>query len=192
MPHHYVYYLHAENQLVYIGRSDNPRRRQALFKKRTGIATSLGICQRFTLFQDAADAEIKAILKHRPKFNKKVISSAGTLGRARTAEERLRISIGNTGNAGCAHFKGKKHTDETLAKMSKSQQGHPVSDETKEKIRQARLGNTFRLGKKHSPEAKANMRAARQARSKQTIKEIYGNEKKSGSQGNPREGGFSF
>jgi G:T-mismatch repair DNA endonuclease (very short patch repair protein) len=48
----------------------------------------------------------------------------------------------------------KKYSDEACRKMSISQMGHPVSEQTKRKISESAKGNKYRLGKKHSKETK--------------------------------------
>ena len=57
--------------------------------------------------------------------------------------------------------RGKKHTEETKLKMSRSQKGHPVSAEQREKLRQARLGKpSFMKGKHFSDEVRQRNREA--------------------------------
>lgn len=70
----------------------------------------------------------------------------------------------NTGTAAGAAFLGRRHTEEARRKMSEIQKRraalHPVSDETKEKIRQANLG------KKYSLETRKKVSAAFRGRGK--------------------------
>lgn len=78
----YVYYLLAADtgDLLYIGRSPEPKRRKAAFQKLHHVLTVMGTCQRFSTFEDACRAEVKAIQKHRPPFNRQVVSSPGAYG----------------------------------------------------------------------------------------------------------------
>lgn len=70
-----------------------------------------------------------------------------------TDETKLKHSISAMGKN-----KGKKHTIETIKKMSIANSGRIHSDETKEKIRIGNLGNKNNLGKKHSEETLIKMR----------------------------------
>lgn len=87
----------------------------------------------------------------------KAAIGAGNVGRTATAETRAKLSAFRTGkpnpavskaNLGrvcspetrakkSANWKGRTHSAETKAKMSAVQKGHPVSDATREKMRQA-------------------------------------------------------
>jgi len=89
-------------------------------------------------------------------------------GKKLTAEQIEKIRVSNLGKN-----LGKKATEETKAKMSaaqKSVQRKPLSEETKEKIRQSLLGRKMPesdkakhasfTGKKHSEESKAKIKAS--------------------------------
>lgn len=77
--------------------------------------------------------------------------------RARASEEtRRKMSLSHT---------GKKHSEESIKRMSKVQKGHPISDETREKISSAHIGkghsedtkkklSELGKGRKHTPEEK--------------------------------------
>jgi hypothetical protein len=68
-----------------------------------------------------------------------------------TIEKMSRRAAG-AGNA----FHGRKHSEESRMKMSKTRTGHPVSDETRRKMSESRQG--FR----HTDESKAKLSIARQ------------------------------
>ncbi|MBV5348897.1 GIY-YIG nuclease family protein [bacterium] len=56
--------------------------------------------------------------------------------------------------------KGKKHTPETIKKMSIASTGQRHSDEFKEKLRIRNIGNKYNVGRKHSEETLGKMRLA--------------------------------
>lgn len=123
---HRVYYLFdpETDQLLYIGRTCNLRERLRYFKKRTGISPVLGVCQRFTDFDEACAAELRAIENHHPKLNRRMISTRGFLGKhtmlgvPKTRETRMRMR--------------KPKSEEHRASMRK-----PKSPEHKAKLQQA-------------------------------------------------------
>ncbi|KKL04315.1 hypothetical protein LCGC14_2617300, partial [marine sediment metagenome] len=71
-----------------------------------------------------------------------------------------RINMKNRNSKG-QFIKGHKHTEEALEKNRIWHIGNRRSEETKEKIRLATLGNTSHLGYNHSPEAIEKMRKKR-------------------------------
>lgn len=82
---------------------------------------------------------------------------AGKQRAARFTALRLahpKVNIPKKSNIGNTYSLGLKRSDETKAKMSKAAMGHIVSEETREKLRQANLG------KKISPEAKRKISEA--------------------------------
>lgn len=130
---HYVYYLMdaATGELLYIGRSNNPKHRRFAFMKRTGREVIFGISQRFADFARSQAAELKAIKEHRPPFNKHLVSSPGNLGsvallgRKLTAEHKQKIGAASLGHP---------VTAEVRAAIAAKLLGHPVSEETRRKI----------------------------------------------------------
>ena len=146
----FVYYLLAESsgELLYVGRSNQPRVRQTSFHRRTGVRTVMGVCQRFSEFSKACKAELVAIQKHRPPFNKVLVSSAGSLGLSIpqstfTKEKRSRSLAGkpkteeHKNNMSKAHL-GKVFTEEHRKKISHAKQN--ISNETRAKIGAASKG----------------------------------------------------
>lgn len=131
----YVYYLHcaATGQLLYIGRSDRPKQRQAAFHALHHVLTEMGLKQRHSTFEEACAAEVKAIEKHRPPYNKLTCSSRGALGYRHDAARINRISE-------AASY---PRSEATKLKMSK-----PKTEETKAKMR-----------KPKSPEHRAKLAA---------------------------------
>jgi group I intron endonuclease len=92
----------------------------------------------------------------------------GVKGRKLTSEQIEKIKVSNKGKN-----LGKKHSEETLQKMSaahKARPRKPMSEDTKEKIRQSLLGRKMPesekqkhasfLGCKHTEETKAKIRAS--------------------------------
>ena len=84
-------------------------------------------------------------------FNVAKSSTAPTLGRKHTDETKAKMS---------ATKRGKKKSPETLAKMSASNKGRKVSAETRAKMSAVKKGkpsNCDRTGMKHSQETKAKL-----------------------------------
>lgn len=100
----------------------------------------------------------------------------GNIGKKRSDETKRRMSIAKLGNT---NMLGKKHSEDTKAKMKKSKSEEikgkkrkPMSEETKEKIRQKNIGRVVpeerkerirqsSLGKPKSEEHKENMRKSK-------------------------------
>ena len=143
-PKVWVYYLLDPDTktILYIGRSFHPKKRKLVFERRNGRATEFGLFQRHANLESASKAEVKAIAKHWPPYNKHLVSS-----------------LGNTGNAGEFH-----HSAETRRQMRNSHLGQKHRTETKEKIRTAALGNKARLGKLHTEATKKKIRESLLAR----------------------------
>lgn len=137
---HKVYYLldAATEELLYIGRSPHPQQRLYRFRAKHGREVTLGLCQRYRSFAAAQEAERAAIKKHAPPFNKKVMSATGMLGKTQTAETRAKIQSALIG--------GRR------------------SDQTRQRVSQARKGRPTNLGKKWPPEVIARMSAAAKLR----------------------------
>ncbi len=128
---YYVYYLldPTTGNILYIGRSSNPRSRHVAFSRRTGITTVQGLMQRYSDFTASCFAEHFAIAKHKPPFNKIPISSTG--------------------------FLNQRHPEEAKEPISKKNKGHPTPPEMRAKISAALLGRPptkGMTGKKHKPE----------------------------------------
>lgn len=133
---HYVYYLLDPDteDLLYIGRSNRPLHRLYSFVKKKGRQAKLGVCQRHRDLIAASKAELKAINKYWPPYNKQLISSFGSLGkstlRGRTLSDEHKAKIGHS-------VKGHVVTEETRAKIRAKLLGHAVSQETRDKIGRA-------------------------------------------------------
>ena len=159
---YFVYYLldPVTKDLLYIGRSNRPSVRQRAFHSKTGLSTELGPCQRFSDFDSACQAELRAIKKHLPPFNKSVQSSKGRYGKTGipiTDWHRKRLSEAHT---------GKVVSEETRSKQRSAMLGRKLSPETKAKVAAANLG------KKQSPETiSKRMAAIARTRSISTNKE---------------------
>lgn len=151
---YYVYYLHNERgQLLYIGRSHAPVGRRDAFQRKHKIQVMLGICQRFTDFDRACDAERMAITNHRPPFNVKVMSSHGMLGQKHSAETRAKI--------GEAHA-GKTQSEAAKKKMSEAAMGRPSPFKGRKQTAEAKAHlSKIATGRKHSEESKKKMSASR-------------------------------
>ena len=108
---------------------------------------------------------------------------AAQLGKTLSPETRAKLSAARRGNKNAVGNKiwvGRKHSEESKAKMSASLSGRRPSEETRKKMsaaqtgrkhseqsraamHAAQLGNQKWLGKKHTPETRAKMAAARTA-----------------------------
>jgi len=118
----YVYYLHCAEtgELLYIGRSDNPKGRQRAFHDLHHKLTVMGMKQRHSTFEAACAAELTAIARHRPPYNKLLASGAGAFGYKHTPEALARMRSAAS----------KPKSEATRKRMSQ-----PKSEETKAKMR---------------------------------------------------------
>lgn len=156
LQHYFVYYLldPESGQVIYVGRSHRPKKRKTMFEWKYEVTTTLGVCQRFTNFEKACEAEREAIRTHRPKYNKKVTSSAGrlgvpasditkhkigaaNLGRKLSEVAKKKISIAKAGKPGT--WIGRHHSNESRAKISIGHLGKKDSTTTKELKRKSAL-----------------------------------------------------
>ncbi len=166
---HYVYYLRdaVTDELLYIGRSNKPQNRKASFIRRTGMSVVFGIPQRFTDFDKACDAELKAIKRHQPPYNVKLISSNGRLGHQCSPEYREKLSIALKGRIGT--MTGKQHSAETKNKISNSNLGRigtrigaKLTEAHKEILRKSATGRpSWAKGKPQKPEHTEKIRQAK-------------------------------
>jgi predicted GIY-YIG superfamily endonuclease len=157
MAHYYVYYLlDPETQdLLYIGRSNNTKQRQSAFFCKNKRVTTLGISQRFQTFSEACEAELLAIEKHRPVYNKNLVSSVGHFGKPLTESTKQKLRTAMLGRSLSAatkkkmstakegqipHNKGKTLDTEGRAKLSKAHLGRPLSEAHKKSLSLARTG----------------------------------------------------
>ena len=132
----FVYYLfdQAGGALLYIGRSNQPKGRRWSFERRTGIAAMLGsLMQRFTNFDKACEAELRAIAAHDPPHNQRMHSATGMLGKTPSDDHRAKIGAANKGRR---HYpNGRVFSAEHKARISAAKKGVPKSDAHKEKLR---------------------------------------------------------
>lgn len=82
------------------------------------------------------------------------------IGKHPTKETIRKLSESHKGQI--PWMKGKKHTSEAINKMRESHLN--MSEETRQKIGDASKGNTFWLGKKHTPKSKNKMSKAQQGK----------------------------
>jgi len=114
--------------------------------------------------------ECEAIAKYQPEYNLTYGGEGGTLAE----ESRKKIGDANRGRKmppshgekRRAFLTGRKHTEETKARMSAVQKGHaptrtgPIPDDVRAKISAANKGQIpWTAGKNHSPETRAKMSA---------------------------------
>ena len=121
--------------------------------------------------KEAVDSEQAFIDLHQtcdPKHGYNIAPIAGSsLGRKHTAETLAKMSVSQKGNKNGLGF---KHTDVAKAKMSASQIGHKRclgvkhTDAAKANMSLALMGNKNSLGRKHSDEALAKIGAASKGR----------------------------
>ena len=95
---HYVYYLLSPvtAAILYIGRSNNPAQRKWSFERDHKMSTEFGISQRYRDFTEACRAELKAIYKHDPPFNHRLVSSRGRLGQTHITSPETKAKISAT------------------------------------------------------------------------------------------------
>lgn len=158
----YVYYLLDPEtlELLYIGRSHRPQVRCNAFKSKYGIDCVIGISQRFSDFERACKAEVMAIKKHWPPYNKHLVSSKGRFGLTgftftHSPETKNLISLAGVGRKqseetiakriatrrGSDNFrKGIPAKPEHVAKRAAALTGHITSEQTKRKISKAQAG----------------------------------------------------
>lgn len=165
----YVYYLLDPEtlELLYIGRSGKPALRKIAFEKRTGLKVIFGAPQRFSSFDRSCVAELKAILRHQPPYNVKLISSNGRQGHHCSPEYREKLSLALKGRVGT--MTGKHHSPETRAKISNSNKGRAgtmlgvkFTAEHKAKISAGNKGKTgWAKGTVQKPEHTEKIRQAK-------------------------------
>lgn len=163
----YVYYLldPESRDILYVGRSTTPLRRLWAFKRKHQKEVVFGFHQRHSDFGRACQAELSAITKHRPVFNKKLISTRGSIGCARDEAYRQKLSAALKGRRGS--MTGRTHSAETRKKISESNIGkfmpsYVMSEERKAKIGAANKGKlSWAKGRKQSPEHTAAIKQAR-------------------------------
>ena len=165
----YVYYLFdsTTDQLLYIGRTDCLRRRKSAFTRRTGLSVYFGMSQRFLDFDMSCIAELRAILKHQPPYNRIVASSLGfkgsqhsstarnqistkNQGRSINLEVRKKISSALQGRAPTSGMTGKKHTSDTICRLKQK----AVSAETRARMSASAKKKVF------TPEHRRNLSIA--------------------------------
>ena len=153
----FVYYLldPTTEAILYVGRSNRPKTRKWAFEKKTGLTTCFGLMQRYSIFEEACLAELKAIRKHMPLHNKLVTSGAGSFGRTYQISEHHREAIRKANS--------KKPSPETVQKRKEALQGRVFSQEHKDALKKAWRPRNSMLGRKHSVETRLRMSATRVA-----------------------------
>lgn len=138
---HCVYHIFDKNELIYVGRSINPRLRlQVIQRKTQNYTLTQKIVLLTTDFELAADAERSDIRRLKPRLNKHVVSSRGMLGASEQSKAKTSASM--LGNLNCL---GNLCSDSTRAKIgaansiallgNTNRRGHKCSAATIEKIR---------------------------------------------------------
>ena len=137
----YVYYLLAadSDELLYIGRSDKPLRRQSAFHKLHHVLTIMGECQRFSTFEEACAAEIKAISKNHPPFNRLVTSSRGAYGYKHTEHALAKVRA--------AAMKPKSQVTKTAMNKPKSEKHKQAMRKPKNPEHAAKLAETLKVAR---------------------------------------------
>lgn len=139
----FVYYLldAAVGELLYIGRSHSPESRRQVFERRIGRPVVFGLFQRFSDFDKACRAELLAISKHWPPYNKYLTSSRGGRGLPKTHTQATKMKISMT-KSGVPNEKlrGRQFSQETRAKMSAAKAGRSLSAETRARMSASRTG----------------------------------------------------
>lgn len=121
---YYVYYLHCAKtgELLYIGRTDRLKQRQRAFHDLHHVLTTMGETQRHSTFEAACAAEVEAIAKHRPPYNKVAMSSPGAFGYKHTdnAKGRMLVAAKKPKSEAMKQKLRKPKSPETVAKMRKA------------------------------------------------------------------------
>lgn len=136
----YVYFLFdAADELLYVGRSHLPQQRRGTFQRRHPEATvaRMGL-EAYETFEEASDRELAAIIQYSPPFNRRQASSPAN--------------------------KGKKHSEETLAKMRKAAEGRrpPSKLGFRHSVESRAKMSAKHTGKKHTAETRAKIAASQQ------------------------------
>lgn len=152
---HYVYTLldPITKVLLYIGRSYDPKRRCSEFERLRGIPAQLGPIQRFDCVEAAQQAELKAISKYWPPYNKNLASSIGGLGYQHRTDSKEKIGEAS---------RRRKWKEESKSKISMARKGKPLSSEHQAKLSAAKLNKPVKFwsGKKLSNEHRAKLSAS--------------------------------
>jgi NUMOD3 motif len=142
---HFVYYLADDTgTVVYVGRSTRPRERLLAARNRYGEQLEIKKLSKPMTLEDACELERKELCKLRPKFNRRVSSSPGNFGMklGRTPEHRAKLIETHVG------MLGKKHTEESKARIAAGGLGRTPTEETRVKLK----AWTRKKGWKHSEE----------------------------------------
>lgn len=139
---HYVYYVFCSltGALLYIGRSHQPERRRRDHQARFDRPLRLGLSQRFKDLGKACEAERDAIRRHDPPLNQRIASSPSSFGQVMSAETRAKLAKAQT---------GRKHSDASRERRRQSLMGHPVSDESRLKMKAAQQARRRREALAH-------------------------------------------
>jgi hypothetical protein len=89
---HYVYHLLHRKNVVYVGRSTQPKVRRTIFERKHGFRPEQVVHGPYAL-KTAQQLEKDAIRLLRPKFNKYVASSPSNLGQAQCQQNRRRQCV---------------------------------------------------------------------------------------------------
>lgn len=143
------------------------------FREHYGEPDVIQVRKQFTDKEDAKNWELRVLTRLGVPKNKKYLNLTrslkpdstpkdgvrnGFFGKKHTEETRAKM---RASNLHLQNFLGKKHTEETKAKISAAQVDRPpASAETRAKIGAASVGRKPMLGKKHSEAAKQKMRDA--------------------------------
>jgi group I intron endonuclease len=139
----------------YLGSGDNIKRAIEKYGRESFVRETLA---QFDCCENAYAAEAKMVtedfLKRGDTYN---ICLGGRGGVNLTEEMKRKISATVKKNN---FMRGKRHTPESIAKMSAAQKGKVLSAETKAKLSAINKGNTYACGCVRSEEYKANKRDA--------------------------------
>jgi hypothetical protein len=145
MTQHFVYYLaDSTGEIVYVGRSARPRERLLAARNRYGEHLEIKKLSKPMMLESACALERKELRRLKPKFNKRVSSSLGNFGMklGRTPEHRAKLIETHVG------FKGKRHSEESRARIAAGGVGRTPTEETRAKLK----AWTRKKGWKHSEE----------------------------------------
>lgn len=133
---HFVYELHKDGELVYVGRSKSPHVRKVVQERKHKCVLEQKIIYRSEVFERAAERERKEIRTRRPKWNKIVNSSSGMLNYRHS-------------EAACAQMSTSKKMKPMSAEGRESlrlhNKGRPVPAEVRRRISETLTGRTLTL-----------------------------------------------
>jgi len=163
--------IHRPTERKYVGQSNNIEKRFSQHRKalNRGIHYNAKLQRAWNQYGEAEFEFVvleqceadkltereQSYIDQKPWFNLALYADAGMRGRKHTEETRAKMSEAWTNREDKSPNKGAVRTDEVRAKISATLKGRPLSEATKAKMSAARKG------KRNSPEAAAKVSASK-------------------------------